>query len=189
MTRIASVRFALLALMVALIVPLVGCSKPQQVTSAAGVKMVTAADEIKLNSNGKSVEQQNVLDRIKADNMPGALKHLYIVSSYSGQCILYSPVKGKVTSSGKRLSPSRMASSQVNTTDFPSINLNGKEYRVDEIPADDGTFGDSIPFLYWFTPDGRYRQAYVSGGQMVIVSDEPVPFKQVQVTIESVPAK
>jgi len=161
-----------------------GCSqRPMEVQSASGVKIATVG-VIPLTSDGHSVEQQNIIDRIKADNDPGALKHLYVVSTYSGQTILYSPVRGKVTSGGKRLTPPKLGGS-VNIADRPTITVAGTRYFVDDLPSEDGTYGStSADYLFWFTPDGRYHQHYLSGGQIVHVSDTPLAVKGVIITVE-----
>src|SRR5262245_26679115 len=97
----------------------------------AGVKTTTAGRP--LRSAGRTTEQRNVRARIAMDNKPGVIKHLYVLSAYSGQCILYSTVKGKVTSSGKRLSPF----SKVQT--FGNGNGGYNALAVEAI-QDDGTY-------------------------------------------------
>ena len=69
--------------------------------STSGVKKATA--HVKVGGDGNTNEQRNVLKRLEMDNQPGSIKHLYVISAMSGQTIIYSTVKGKVTSSGKRL--------------------------------------------------------------------------------------
>src|SRR5262245_36935526 len=59
-------------------------------------------------SDGLTIEQRNIRDRLVIDNKPGAIKHLYVISAYSGQVLIYSTVRGKVTSSGKRLNPTHV---------------------------------------------------------------------------------
>lgn len=72
-------------------------------TARSGVKETSV--QVETDINGLTAEQKNVKERLIEDNKPGAIKHFYLLSAYSGQVLMYSTVKGKVTSSGKRLSP------------------------------------------------------------------------------------
>src|SRR3989344_5340437 len=74
-----------------------------QPQSASGVKM--AEVKVQTNPDGLTTEQQNIKERLLEDNKPGSVKHFYVISAYSGQVIIYSTVRCKVTSGGKRLTP------------------------------------------------------------------------------------
>ena len=54
---------------------------------------------------------------------------------------------------------------------------------TDEVVQDDGTYGSSIPYLYWWDTKGVYHQHYVSGGQIIHVSNEPVSVKGVVINM------
>src|SRR3989344_9304929 len=84
---------------------LVGCN--QSVQSVSGTKMAQVG-RVKTGVDGLTIEQRNIIERIKMDNQVGSVKHLYVISAYSGQVLIYSTVRGKVTSSGKRLTPDRV---------------------------------------------------------------------------------
>lgn len=153
--------------------------------AATGVREATA--EVKVGADGLTSEQRNIKERLKQDNQPGAIKHLYIFSTASGQCILYSTVREKVTSSGKRLSPTTTTSVQGKDGDYYSgveFEANGKRHWTNEMIQDDGTYGKSIEYLYWFDSAGTYRQVYPNGGMMIVVSTTPLPVKSVTVNIE-----
>lgn len=167
----------------------IGCGPDvPKAQSISGVEMATVG-KVETNAKGHTVEQQTIIDRISRDNESGSLKHLYVISPYSGQVILYSPVKGKVTTGGKRLTPRTIegvSGSETSNTYMPSITIAGKRYWTKEVANEDGSFGGGdAPYLYWFTPDGRYHQHYLSGGAIVHVSDQPMPVKGVIITIES----
>jgi hypothetical protein len=49
---------------------------------------------------------------------------------------------------------------------------------------DDGTYGTSVDYLYWFDARGAYHQHYVTGGTIVHVSDQPLNVKSVIINIE-----
>jgi len=166
-----------------------GCTRTPEAQSVSGVKMAVVG-KAEVNGSGHTVEQQNAIDRIKHDNEVGALKHLYIISPYSGQVILYSPVKGKVTTGGKRLTPRTIEPTADGTANLPVVNIGGVNYRTKEVANEDGTFGGGdAPYLFWFTPDGRYHQHYLSGGAIVHVSDQPMQVKGVIISTEAADKK
>ena len=149
------------------------CTDGLEKTSKSGVTEKTA--NIQTDIDGYTVEQRNIAKRLEEDNKPGSIKHLYIISSYSGQVILYSTVKGKVTSSGKRLTPT-------------TRNVNGaqsyKEYYSD-VMQDDGTYGSSVEYVYWWDSKGIYHQQYITGGMMVHISNQPIAVKSVTINLET----
>jgi hypothetical protein len=162
-----------------------GCdeSKATQPHSDSGV--AKAHVEVPTQASGLTTEQENVQQRLVEDNKPGAIKHLYVISAMSGQVILYSTVKGKVTSSGKRLSPATVA-------------INGGQYMRDlygysvgakretaEVLQDDGTYGSSVEYVYWWDTKGAYHQHYVVGGQILHVSSQPLAVKNIIINVET----
>ncbi len=157
---------------------LAGCDSKSPV-SASGIKKAEVV--VPTGSDGLSIEQRNVRDRLLADNQPGSIKHLYVVSAYSGQTILYSTVRGKVTSSGKRLSPTSVVEDQRHSG-F-DVEINGT-HRTEEVLQDDGTYGSSVEYLFWWDQRGAYHQHYVTGGQIVHISDQPVAVKSVIINME-----
>ena len=109
--------------------------------SDSGIQKKTVA--VTTDANGWSVEQKNVAERLKIDNLPGSIKHLYIISPYSGQTIIYSTVRGKVTSGGKRLSPTTV---EVSGGGQYASRLRGYDFgsrETAEVLQDDGTYGSS----------------------------------------------
>jgi hypothetical protein len=157
-----------------------GCDEITQKStpvSSSGVEKMTV--EVRTNDKGHTVEQEQVGNRLANDNKFGAIKHLYVISPYSGQVILYSTVKGKVTSSGKRLTPTTVASADGNSGGYSNrggipVNINGETYYTSEVLQDDGTYGTSDPYIYWFDSRGIYHQHYMTGGQIIHVSDQPL---------------
>lgn len=102
--------------------------------SSSGV--TRKATQVATDADGWTQEQKNIADRLKVDNTPGAIKHLYIISPYSGQTILYSTVKSKVTSGGKRLTPNTVATDdgQQVSGEFSgmTVNIAGRHYRTNK---------------------------------------------------------
>lgn len=144
----------------------VGCddhnSEPK---SASGISK--ASVEIPTGSDGLTAEQRNIKERLLKDNEPGSIKHLYVISAYSGQVLIYSTVKGKVTSGGKRLTPTTINGgySQGYYGGFP-ITIGGRDVYTNEVLQDDGTYGSSGDYLFWWDTKGVYHQHFVQGGRL-----------------------
>lgn len=141
--------------------------------SSSGVERATT--RVQTDLDGKTVEQNNIINRLTEDNKPGSIKHLYIISAYSGQVIMYSTVKGKVTSSGKRLSPTMLA--KTGSHDYTI------EYNPDLI-QDDGTYGSSVEYVYWWDSKNVYHQQYITGGILVHISNQPIAVKSITLNLE-----
>lgn len=169
------------------------CTPPPPPTSSSGVR---AADvKIETGSDGLTVEQRNVKQRLVEDNKPGSIKHLYVISAYSGQVILYSTVRGKVSSSGKRLHPDTIDDGPFEDTGYRPNNTGIRGFFVQigqyffttrQVLSDDGTYGSSVDYIYWFDVRGVYHQHYVSGGQIVHISDQPIATKSIILNLEQV---
>lgn len=158
---------------------------PLQPSSSSGVTKATV--KVGTDLTGKTIEQNNIIGRLNEDNKPGAIKHLYIISAYSGQVLLYSTVKGKVTSSGKRLTPISVSvsSGQYNNHDGFDIDINGGRYQTQEVLQDDGTYGSSVEYVYWWDSKGIYHQQYITGGMIMHISNQPIAVKGIILNLES----
>jgi len=157
----------------------VQCTPTLKPVSASGVSK--AEVKVQTDLNGNTVEQRKIQERLRRDNLPGSIKHLYVISSYSGQVLIYSTVDGKVTSSSKRLTPNTVATSY--TGGIP-ITINERTYFTSEMLGDDGTYGSSDPYVYWFDAKGVYHQHYITGGQIIHISDQPLVIKSVIINME-----
>lgn len=158
-------------------------------TSTTGIHEATA--NIQVQANGLTIEQDNIKSRLEEDNKPGSVKYLYIISAYSGDVLLYSTVKGKVTSSGKRLTPysvSALDGQYVGTGHggIP-VNVGGRTHYTSEVLQDDGTYGSSVDYLYWWDSKGIYHQQYVTGGMIVHISNAPIRVGKVVINVETQP--
>lgn len=160
-----------------------GCERKETTPSAiSDIKQAKA--EVHVGADGLTNEQRNVKDRYKMDSLPGAIKHLYVQSAYTGDVLLYSTVRGKVTSSGKRLSPTTVYAGALESGNNPvrlfgiPTSIGGIEQHTTEVLQDDGTYGSSTEYLYWWDAQGRYHQHYPNGGQIIHVTNEPLPVKK-----------
>jgi len=125
-----------------------------------------------------------VRDRLVEDNKPGSIKHLYVISAYSGQVLVYSTVRGKITSGGKRLTPISVSSSSSSSGNFLIKFPDGGSAYTNEVLQDDGTYGSSVEYLYWWDTRGIFHQHYVSGGQIVHIASQPLAVKGVIINME-----
>ena len=174
------ISIAIIILLILAVCSLAGCDR-RVPTSPSGVTQ--AQTQVKTQASGYTVEQENIIDRLTMDNKVGSIKHLYIISAYSGQVLIYSTVKGKVTSSGKRLTPLSVGTTGSSNLGIP-ININGKLKYTQEVIQDDGTYGHSIQYLYWWDSKGIYHQHYVSGGQIIHISDQPLVVPEIIINME-----
>jgi hypothetical protein len=182
-------RLLILAFLTAMII--YSCDEIQQAPqSASGVTKATT--KIQTDLNGRTIEQNNIINRLSEDNKPGSIKHLYIISAYSGQVLIYSTVKGKVTSSGKRLTPINVDGSSGISPDNNDdkqwhdnrITIGGNNFITNEVLQDDGTYGTSVEYIYWWDSKGVYHQQYITGGMILHISNQPISVKSITLNFE-----
>lgn len=157
------------------------CSSPP--VSTSGIQKATA--KVATDLNGNTIEQKNIIERLKRDNLPGSIKHLYIISAYSGQVLMYSTVMGKATSGNKRITPSTISYNVDNTGNGFDIHFGGTRFQTQEVLGDDGAYGTSGDYLFWFDSKGVYHQQYLTGGAMIHISDHPIAVKSVIINVET----
>lgn len=151
--------------------------------SSSGVSK--ASVKVKVGSDGLTVEQRQVGKRLKEDNEIGAIKHLYVISAMSGQVILYSTVDGKVTSGGKRLTPKTTGSDgdSFSSDSATKVRIGNNMLWTKEVIQDDGTYGDSMNYLFWWDVKGVYHQHFVTGGQILHVSSQAMPVTEIAINL------
>lgn len=159
------------------------CDSSSPPVSSSGVSKATV--KVPVGADGLTVEQRNIGDRLKKDNEPGAIKHLYVISAYSGDVLIYSTVRGKVTSGSKRLTPSNVTGYGYNGGYYGGFDvpIGGQSKNTNEVLGDDGSYGSSGDYLYWFDSKGVYHQQYASSC-IIHISDQPLPVKHVVLNME-----
>lgn len=118
--------------------------KPKKVTQS--MKAKAAAQSISFTENA---EIDNIKKRLELTSNPG-LTGFVLLMNEAGQPIMYTGVKGKITSGGKRLTnPQRLVHGD-----------RGQSYGdfVMSAPSDEGTWGSSNPYVYFWTATGQYIQ-------------------------------
>lgn len=119
-----------------------GCDPETTVKTSQADKAAQAANSIQFTDNA---EIENIKRRIEITAHPGKLGFIMLMNE-AGQPIAYEGVKGKVTSGGKRLtSPDR----------YTTQGTNGS-IRV--APSDEGTWGTSGEYIFYWTTNDEYRQ-------------------------------
>lgn len=113
-----------------------------------------AASSVTFTANA---EIENIKRRLELTSQPGLLGFLAVTNA-AGAPVMYTCVKGKVTSGGKRLT------SQVQT-----YRVTTGEYALGPAPSDEGTWGSSSPYVYWWTCGGQYIQT----NNNYVYSDQP----------------
>lgn len=172
-------RFALICLILCATIPMMAsdCQDTEAQKDTTG-KVHQKRIAVQTDQDGDTVEQKNIARRIVADNEPGSIKHLYLISPFTGDVLFYSSVKGKVTSGGKRLKP-KMAAAYYNTGDGSTSTY------TQEVMNDDGTFGSSSEYIYWWDAYGTYHQE-MPGGAIVHVASRPLRVKKAVINIAPV---
>lgn len=170
--------------LIALLIFLAACNAGDvQQHSDSGVAKATV--QVHTDVNGQTIEQRNIIDRLKRDNEIGSIKHLYIVSSYTGDVLQYSTVKGKVTSGGKRLSPKSVnGATNIGMGRINYVQIGTETFSTDEVLDDGGAYGESGNYLFWFDANGNYQQYYPSGGTYLHISDKPLRVKKTKFSLE-----
>lgn len=147
-----------------------GCGLGEQPqTSQSGAQQVSAS-RIQQNSRGRTVEQQQIDDRIRVTTDPTKVMWIHLIA-LDGKIVKRMAVRNKVTSSGKRLEPRHAVSNPQGGSTPPHT---GTGYYTDELIQPDGTYGDSDHYVYWFDPMSRYHQWGTAGGLGYLVTDYPI---------------
>ncbi len=118
--------------------------EPRQKTAkeVQAEKAQAQADSIKFTENA---EIENIKKRLELTSNPG-LTGFIILLNEMGQPVMYTSVKGKVTSGSKRLT----------APDHYTCDGGVCNYRP--APSDEGTYGSSDSYIYFWTMSGQYIQ-------------------------------
>jgi hypothetical protein len=133
---------------------------PQQNARAQQAQNGAAKAEAAMAGAQDNAEQDNIARRLKLTSNPGALGFILLLNQ-AGQPIMYTSVKGKITSGGKRL-----------TNPQQRVRLGCGQYcdeALGDAPSDEGTYGQSGEYVFFWTVDGQYVQW--NGGYLY--SDKP----------------
>jgi hypothetical protein len=111
----------------------------------------------------ENAEIDNIKKRLILTSNPGQIGFIILLNQ-AGQPIYYTSVLGKVTSGSKRLTEPDRASAQWG---------GGTNTIVRASPSDEGTWGSSAEYIFFWNTDGQYIQW--NGGYLY--SDKPFRLK------------
>jgi len=114
------------------------------------------SESIKFTGNA---EIDNIAKKLELTANPSLLGYIVLLNE-SGQPVYYTGVKGKITSGGKRLTP----------PDRSTAEGSGANNVVRAAPSDEGTYGSSGEYIFFWTTEGRYKQ----WNGKYLYSDEPI---------------
>lgn len=123
-----------------------GSSSSPSAKSVQSQKAKEAADSISFSENA---EIENIKNRLNLTSNPG-LTGFVLLMNEAGQPIMYTGVKGKITSGSKRL-----------TRPQELVGGDRGEYNgsfVVDSSSDEGTYGSSSPYIFFWTTNGQYMQ-------------------------------
>lgn len=154
-------------------VMLTGCLEQPPVSKTEQAKKAAeAANSIKFNENA---EIDNIKRRLELTSNPGQLGFIILLNEM-GQPVLYTSVKGKVTSGSKRLTAPDRASSSWG---------GGNNTVVRASSSDEGTWGSSGEYIFFWTVNDEYIQW--NGKYMY--SDKPFRLKTEPIAVLAVEPK
>jgi len=113
-------------------------------------KAAKAAESLNFTANA---EIDNIKRRLELTNDPEIVGFVLLLNEM-GQPIMYTSVVGKITSSGKRLTAPEGCRSGKNI--HPRYCYSQDTVTI--APSDEGTWGSSSPYVYFWTAQGQYVQ-------------------------------
>lgn len=140
---------AIVGILIACLFGMQGCKldqRTQTVKATQSDKAKRAADSIRFTENA---EIDNIKKRLELTSNPGLLGFVLLMNE-AGQPIMYTGVKGKITSGGKRLTRGQILEK--------GDRGNNYGHFVMKSPSDEGTWGSSNPYIYFWTTQGQYMQ-------------------------------
>lgn len=113
-------------------------------------KAAAAANSISFAAGNAEIE--NIKKRLQLTSDPALMGYIVLFNDM-GSPILYTTVKGKVTSGSKRLTApfQETALSRGGVAEASSSSFT-------DAPSDEGTWGSSNPYIFFWTTEGQYIQ-------------------------------
>jgi hypothetical protein len=131
-------------------------------------KAAAAANSINFVENA---EIDNIKKRLELTSDPGLTGFILLLNE-AGQPIMYAGVKGKITSGGKRLTMP-VQQHRVSNSGYSGT-------AIGPAPSDEGTWGESASYVFFWTTDGQYIQwsgHYLYSDKPFRLSVEPLVVK------------
>jgi hypothetical protein len=141
-------RLLLLTSCLALAACSVDTSTPQDAKARQAATGAAMAKDVLDHSGGVNSEQSNIQKRLALTMNPGQVGFVMLLNQ-AGQPIAYYGIKGKLTSSHKRLTAPGQSGHSC---------YEGKCEDETGLPGDDGVYGDSDNYIFFWDTDGAYHQ-------------------------------
>ncbi len=131
-------------------------------------------------SLSRSQDYENIMRRAEYLNQANNVGYLYLLTE-TGALVRESQVLGKVTSLNSYITPMEEivkvaeGSHRYESWGYPD------EFVVVQAPDLDGTYGENVNGIFWFTPDGVYQE-WVG---LYLFSSERLTFTDTAVLVES----
>lgn len=139
-----------LSILLAATFALVGCNEVSTQPAQKNVQAQKAAEAANSINFAENAEIDNIKRRLELTSSPGALGFIVLLNQ-SGQPILYEGVRGKITSGSKRLTK------PFGVLTFGNGNGGSSGLQVPS-PSDEGTWGSSGDYIFYWNTNGEYRQ-------------------------------
>ena len=170
-------KLSMVLLLTLVLITLAGCSETKSTgrTETSEARLDRRAMAFSPYQVQHFTEAKSVNARIEMMDNPNLIGWVYWLS-WDGRVVLYEAVKGKITSSGKRLEP-------------VTNNWGSNEYAGgQEVVQTDGTFGSSDKYVYYLTVEGIYRQwsgLYAYSTQPFVVRDQYMVAAELDLELEA----
>lgn len=125
-----------------------------------------------VGNHSENAEQKNIARRLGLTMNPGQIGFMALFNQ-AGAPIAYYAVKGKITSSGKRL------------TSPDERNCWSESCAYHQSASDEGTYGSSDPYVYFWTVD----DVFIQWNGPYLYSDKPFRLRIEPLVISVAPAK
>lgn len=157
-------------LILALTFTLAGCNRDTAPSNKAtqSQRAAEAANSINFTENS---EIDNIKRRLELTSKASQMGYVVLLNS-AGQPVMYTTVKGKITSGSKRLTK----------PDYSSSEGAGTNNVVRAAPSDEGTYGSSSEYIFFWTAEGQYIQ----WNDKYLYSDRPIRLSVKPIVIDVV---
>lgn len=124
----------------------------------------------------RSLDFENVAARLEYLNQGNTVGYLYLLTS-NGQLIREVQVSGKVTSLNTYITPMEEIKQVEDGSRYSSYWAYPGTYETVQAPDLDGTYGENVSGIFWFTPDGVYGEwngLYQFSAERLTFTSEPL---------------
>mgnify|MGYP000972662732 CR=1 FL=1 len=128
-----------------------------------------------------SLERRNIKQRLELFSKSDKVSYIYLISY--GRVMAFYTVKGKITSGQKRLTANQNELDNCGNIVSPGHNFPCASGAVIDAPELDGTYGQSSPYIFFWTTDGTYVQwngEYMLADQPLQLTTQPELVREVK---------